>query len=1293
MIYPKELIINNKTTCNFSSNENFVVFECIYRLLEKGYKPEHLELEPTWKLGHGSKGGRADILVRDQQNTPLLLIECKTAGEAFEEAWSKTKYDGSQLFSYAQQQGQVKFICLYASNFTKSGIRRKAYLINLKDNQTQVELNKNKQVKRLFYKDAKDVKQLFKVWKETYQFDCTEVGIFEDDIKAYNIGKEKLTILDLKYITGTEMQTKFHEFAEILRRYSVSNKEAAFDKLINLFLCKIVDETQSYRNDTPLDFYWRGEYADNYFDLMDRLQLLYKEGMENYLGEKITYIDNQRVIDSFSYFIHDENATMEHVLDLFKQQKYYTNSDFSFIEVHNEKLFQQNARILLDVVKMWQYYQINGEQENQFLSDMFEFFLAKGFKQDEGQFFTPIPICRFIIHSLPIEQIIVENPKPPVVLDYACGAGHFLTEYATRAKKVVRKRNEKIRQYVASLNNSEDRNTNEIVEKTDLIQELDLKEYYRSIYGVEKEYRLSKVAKISAFMYGQDEINIIYADALDRMYQNIGGNDIGLVEEKANIIVANPPFAVEGFLKNLPQEVRKKYTLLDTVSDEEKNRNIQCFFIERTYQMLKPNGVTGIIVPNSVLSNPDTTHIYTREILLQYFDIVSIVELGNKTFGQTGTNTVILFLRKKSDEVKQAIQYKYRVNDFYNNWQHERAIYGGVYQDVPYIQRYCEHIEIPFETYEHLFEVTTNNFESIEGLMEYDMFKGYKAAFEKLTVIKKLLEKIHPKQLKDLSKTLERKINKKLTKGKSKASKQEIQSELNKQLPIAKEKLKAAQQSDLQKRFIEYITSIEKEKLYYFILAYRNPQQCLIVKTPNGNKEAKKFLGYEWSSSKGNEGIKYYGGETVHDINTPMFHPKNPQDTDKINYYIQQNFKGEPLEELPEHCVYADIVDMLDFSRVGFNKAFSLSPKEKIKIETRWELVKLGKVVDINKISKNPTQLFGEDEFIYIDISSVKAGTGTVDFSKKIKPQDAPSRARRVINNEDVLLSTVRPNLKAFAFLTNLPSNVLASTGFAVLTAKDNVLSRYIFELLFTDLLQRQMISKMGKGQYPSINQKDVENFKIPLPPLNIQQKIANECEVIDTVVVKTKTEVKVVEREINNLLIKNQENGERKKLGEICIMKAGKFVAASKIKDKNIGNLYPCYGGNGLRGYTKTFTHEGKYSLIGRQGALCGNVHLVEGKFHATEHAVVVTAQKEVNTNWLFYLLRSMNLNQYATGVAQPGLSVKNITPLHVKIPSLEQQEEIISQIAIFENRIKSAQAVIQEASAKKAAVMKKYL
>ena len=101
--WPFNLIVNDKTTSNFEHPENFVVFECVDRLLTKGYQARNMELEPRWQLGRGASGGKADILIKDNNGREFLIIECKTADIEFDKAWQKTLSDGDQLFSYAQQ--------------------------------------------------------------------------------------------------------------------------------------------------------------------------------------------------------------------------------------------------------------------------------------------------------------------------------------------------------------------------------------------------------------------------------------------------------------------------------------------------------------------------------------------------------------------------------------------------------------------------------------------------------------------------------------------------------------------------------------------------------------------------------------------------------------------------------------------------------------------------------------------------------------------------------------------------------------------------------------------------------------------------------------------------------------------------------------------------------------------------------------------------------------------------------------------------------------------------------------
>ncbi|MFY3383897.1 restriction endonuclease subunit S [Paracidovorax sp. MALMAid1276] len=146
--------------------------------------------------------------------------------------------------------------------------------------------------------------------------------------------------------------------------------------------------------------------------------------------------------------------------------------------------------------------------------------------------------------------------------------------------------------------------------------------------------------------------------------------------------------------------------------------------------------------------------------------------------------------------------------------------------------------------------------------------------------------------------------------------------------------------------------------------------------------------------------------------------------------------------------------------------------------------------------------------------------------------------------------------------------------------------------------------------------------------------------------------------------------------LGQACHMQAGKFVPAAEIHDKYMQGLFPCYGGNGLRGYTATFTHNGKYSLIGRQGALCGNIKQGIGQFHATEHAIVVTQKKGTTGDWLFFVLDLMNLNRFATGQAQPGLSVDVLEKLPIAVPNEEAEQQKIADCLSSLDELIAAQA-----------------
>lgn len=283
LIYPEDegLKINERQICNFTSPENFVVFECVCRLLEKGYMPKSLELEPKWKVGHGASGGRADILVKYREEKSLLIIECKTWGKEFEKEQKKIIDNGGQLFSYLQQDKNTRYLCLYASGL--SGYQ--SAIVKIKDRKEDIEAyNKGDESIKLF-KNAKTKIELFEVWKETLNLYFHYNGIFEEDAVAYDIELKPLKKKNLRKLA--EAGQIFNTFREILRHNNISDNANAFNRVLSLLLCKIVDEGKG--DEEVLDFQVK-EGEDTPEKIQDRLQRLYARGMEKYLGQEIVRV-------------------------------------------------------------------------------------------------------------------------------------------------------------------------------------------------------------------------------------------------------------------------------------------------------------------------------------------------------------------------------------------------------------------------------------------------------------------------------------------------------------------------------------------------------------------------------------------------------------------------------------------------------------------------------------------------------------------------------------------------------------------------------------------------------------------------------------------------------------------------------------------------------------------------------------------------------------------------------------------------------------------------------------------
>lgn len=1216
LIYPKEknFIINNETTTNFSSSENFVVFECVHRLLCQGYKPESIELEPSWKLGHTNKSGRADILVKNLQKQPLLIIECKTAGREFDKAWKYTLEDGGQLFSYLEQEKAVEFVALYASDFDNSQILTFQKIISHKDN--EIILNENKELKS--FKDAKNVKERFKIWQETYKQEFTEKGIFEENIQAYQIGKDKYTLdIDTKPIDATDKKGKYHQFRTILRKYNVSRRENAFEVLVNLFLCKIVDERE---NPNDLKFYWKGIAYDSYFDLVDRLQELYKIGMDKFLKQDIVYISNKDIDKAFWTMKQKRNATKDTIKDIFRQLKFFKGLDFEFVKVHNQQGFDKNAKILLEMIQMWQGLRLLSVDQNQFLGDMFEFFLDNGIKQSEGQFFTPVPICKFIVSSLPLEDKIKNASEPIKAIDYACGAGHFLNEYALNITPIVKKHK----------------------------HENALKEYYSNIYGIEKEDRLAKVAKVSAFMYGQDEINVVDADALEN------SDEIKLAS--FDTLVANPPFAVEDFLLTLDEETRESYELLDTVNDL-GNKNIQCFFLERAKQLLAPNGVAGIIVPSSILNNSDNTHIRTREILLKYFDFISVVELGNQTFGKTGTNTVILFIKRKGLKPEVATHFKNRVDDFFDDWDKEKDSNGGAYQDAKIISAYCEHLDIELSQYEKILQNSLD-----DKLFDIEIFAEYKKAFENSTEIKNYKAK-------------------------------------NRQY---KAKTPQEQKEDIEKKLLKYIQEIEKDKLYYYMLAYNNSSKVLIVKSPSENKSQKSFLGYEWSGAKGSEGIKYFGGEHINDIQTPLFDPNDNDNVDKINYLIKEHFIGNSKaikEEYKEYCQYSNLIDMLDFSRIEFNKTFNLSVSKKVEVDSKYPLVKLGDISDTPQYGANEKAIDGVEskDVRYIRITDINdSGSLNNEFKTAENIQE-----QYLLKDRDFLFARSGNTVgKTFLYKAKYGKCLFAGYLIRFRLNDKKIIPDYLKSFTETDLYWEWVKNNITGAAQPNINGQIYSSLKIPLPPLDIQEDIVKECQKVDDEVQKANTIIEKSKEDIQNGFFElSQGESQTYKLSnnDIFDISIGKRVLAKDIEETSSDEAITVYSANVYEpfGYiTKDILKDfSKDSVLwGIDGDWMVNFMPKEKPFYPTDHCGVIRIKQDViHAKYLAWALDIAG-TEYRFSRANRA-STARIKGMLIKAPSIEEQNKFVIEVEKLETKINKAQKVINSAKEKKEEILKKYL
>ena len=1273
-------IIHRDTTLNFSAKENFVCLVCIHLLLEKGYEPKHIVLEPSFQVGHVNKPSYGDILVFDKKYKPLVLIENKTFGAEFSSEWNNMQKDGGQLFSYLgplrNQLGACENIVLFASEFD-DGLVTKSHIITLKDNEKRIAELENP----LTFENTDSP---FKVWEQTYAKSFETKGLFEADIEPYSIGKTKYTISDLKGLSHAEIRPIYHEFATILRNNAITDFEHSFYILIDLFLCKITDERN---NPNDLQFYYKGISRDTPKEYCSRLLKLYKQGKKELFGVDVINKeenDIKQIFDDTNRSL--TNGLFKGIKALFEEIKFYNIKKFNFIDVENKEEFELNFQILIKITALIQDINLSNSETNHFFGDLFEGLLSKNVHQTEGQFFTPLPIVNFIIKSLP--EFI--NSKSVKVLDYACGAGHFLTEFIKTYPKT-------------------------------------------EVYGIEKSQPLSQVAKIATIINGaRNNTHIVFKDALSKL-NTLETRFNGFDETSFDCIIANPPYSVKGFLNTLTKEDKEQYELMHFVDKQslDSKKSIECFFIERAKYFLKRHGLMGIVLPSSILSNGEL-YIRVRELLFENFNILSIVSLGSRTFGSTGTNTIILFAQKVAKKNSLGLLDTFISKKDYKQYTNYQAIENYIKK-----QNYSEQDYFAFMQDDLLNDT----------LEKHEIFVDYKKNFKNSPVKKTVKEELFKKSS----------FYKAELKEKSKDYKKLLSDFLE------SEEYKDLEQEEYRKQFIAFAKVIEKDKLNTFIQIESN--NVLILQSPPdkiGNKSNKakivEFLGYDWSNRKGDEGIKYvvdtsssnYVEDSVESdgddaeltefvnsikyIKTPLYNPSDDYDYTKFSFALRKhiseqcknrfsfNFElSDKLKELfiskkDQNLHIAKLSDIIDFSRTEFDKAIKLNKtKQEFEFKSKFPSYTISEITNKIESGSRPSGGAISRGILSIGGEHIDNTLGYINLKNpKYVSQEFYNLSKTgKICKYDLLICKDGALTGKVALVRDEfeGQNAMVNEHVFIVRCSDVVTQKYMFNFFCCEYGQSLLKARITGSAQGGLNSTNLKKIQFPLPPLEVQKHIVEDCQKIDEEYENAKNTIENCKQKIESIMQNVQ--GVQKKLGEICKdIRDGshnppKGIAFSEFKMYSAKNIYD----NELHLETDfRYLSEANFNLENkRTNVRIGDVLLTivasigrscvvktHEKITFQRSVAILTPNKnEIESLYLSYYLNSIEkyLNNIAHGTTQKGVYLNQLKKIDIPVPSIIEQASIITQIEKLEVEINKAKQIISSISERKKAVIKKYL
>ena len=614
----------HKRIFDLTKYENHSVVMLLILLFAKGYSKDCIYLEKEYKGGHNDD--YLDVLLTNPQSGEEYMIEVKQKDEI--KKYLTKKNDTLQLFSYYMRGKKAKIISYYAFNF--NDIKDEFYNIYIDD----------------YLLNSSDMEDFYDKWNKNWEQDN-----YISNNNVFSIKKNERKYKNLLEISSENTKTLFDHFLTILRVHSISDKPNAFIKMINLFLAKIGDELTGDTDFEIIDKYnnshkikgLKFQYVDNIdcsYSFMKRLNELYKVGMKKYLKQDIIDYTDQEIYE----IIGDNNN--QKLFEAFDNLRLKKSNYFSFIDVFDDKTFVENFEIVRDIVKLLEPYRFKYDKKYEFLGDFFESLLNTSLKQEAGQFFTPYPIVDFMVKSLPFEELICkkinngEQEIIPSVIDYACGAGHFLISAMSFIQEIINNLNES-----ANINGT----------YKNMIKAFSMSPYAwvnkNNIVGIEKDYRLAKTSKIATFLNGDGLAEILYADGINKfnsedyknsvLYKNDNKNDI------FDFVISNPPYSVDGFMTNFIKNGiginSKDFELLKSINL--KDSMIEKYFVERAWQLSKDKGFVAIVLPQSILSNSNYEDL--RRYIFKNFRVYTMLLSADITFKGTSTSPVILFMQKQ----------------------------------------------------------------------------------------------------------------------------------------------------------------------------------------------------------------------------------------------------------------------------------------------------------------------------------------------------------------------------------------------------------------------------------------------------------------------------------------------------------------------------------------------------------------------------------------------------------------------------------------------------------------------